>query len=60
MIYDIQIPENYTPTVPFPTDSASIMELILKLPGAEMDSAGVIKINGKTVKRVLRVGKETQ
>ena len=57
---DIQIPENYTPTVPFPTDSASIMELILKLPGAEMDSAGVIKINGKTVKRVLRVGKETQ
>ena len=55
MKYDIQIPENYTPTVPIPTDSASMMELILKLPGVEMDSAGVINVNGKTVRRVIKM-----
>ena len=55
MIYDNRIPENYTPTVPIPTDSASMMELILKLPGVEMDSAGVINVNGKTVRRVIKM-----
>ena len=39
-------------------EGSVVEELVKKLPGAEIDDDGTIKINGKTVKKVLIDGKE--
>ena len=43
----------------FRTPEGSVIEeLVAKLPGAEIDDDGAVKINGKTVKKILVDGKE--
>lgn len=43
----------------FKVPEGSVLEdLVKKLPGAEVDESGTIKINGKTVKKILVEGKE--
>lgn len=39
-------------------EGSALQELVKKMPGAEVDDEGNIKINGKTVKKILLNGKE--